>query len=146
MAIERLDLAPPTAKHEEAKAPLPRVLPPEAFQQLDRAFREALALCIKDCPLSRYEISSRISELQDHTLTKDRLDKFTSESSTDYRMQAVTLAAFCVVTGCRLPLEVLAEAIGCVLVGPEEAKQLELARLFQRKAELEKQIEEKGGT
>lgn len=104
------------------------------------ALRAALVTAIKQCPLSRYQIAAQISELITRDVTKEMMDKYCAESAEAHRIPAEIIPAFCAVTGSRAPLDLLAQAIGCTLLGPEEAQALEIVRLRMEKAKLEEQI------
>jgi hypothetical protein len=41
---------------------------------IDRAFREAVSQDLKECPLSRYQVAARMSELVGQDITKTMLD------------------------------------------------------------------------
>lgn len=104
------------------------------------ALRAALVAAIKECPLSRYQIAARISELMSRDVTKEMLDKYCAESAEGHRIPAEILPAFCFVTGSRRPLELLAASIGCTVSGPEESRELEIVRLRLEKMKLEEKI------
>lgn len=107
---------------------------------LSLALRAALVSAIKQCPLSRYQIAAQISELITRDVTKEMLDKYCAESAEAHRIPAEIIPAFCLITGSRAPLDLLVQAIGCTLLGPEEAQALEIVRLRLEKAKLEEQI------
>lgn len=104
------------------------------------ALRASLVKAIKQCSLSRYQIAAQISELISRDITKEMLDKYCAESAEAHRIPAEIIPAFCLITGSRAALDLLAQAIGCTLLGPEEAQALEIVRLRMEKTELEKQI------
>lgn len=112
------------------------------YVTVDRDLRNTLVACIKGSPYSRYEIAAKISELVGRGVTKAMLDKYTAETSSAHRIPAVLIPAFCAVTGCWRPLEVLAEATGCQLAGPDETRKLEIARLLVEKEKLERRLAE----
>lgn len=107
---------------------------------LSLALRASLVAAIKQCPLSRYQIAAQISELITRDVTKEMLDKYCAESAEAHRIPAEIIPAFCLITGSRAPLDLLAQAIGCTVLGPEEAHALEIIRLRMEKAKLEEQI------
>ncbi len=100
------------------------------------ALRATLVKAIKQCSLSRYQIAAQISEL----ISQEMLDKYCAESAEGHRIPAEIIPAFCLVTGSRAPLDLLAQAIGCTLLGPEETQALEIVRLRMEKKKLEEQI------
>ena len=91
--------------------------------------RLALVRAIKNCPLSRYDIAGRISELMGRDLTKSMLDKYTAESAEEHRIPAEIVPALCLVTGSYDPLRTLAAALNCYVAGPDESKELDITRL-----------------
>jgi|CXWL01.1.fsa_nt_gi Arc/MetJ-type ribon-helix-helix transcriptional regulator len=112
------------------------LLPEEAvtegrFADVSMALRAALVSAIKKSPASRWEIASRLSELMARDIGKDSIDKWTAESAESHRFPAELLPAFCVVTRSAAPLAVLAGAAGLLVLGPEEQRFVEIARLRQ---------------
>lgn len=83
---------------------------------LIHAIRAAMAASIKRSPLSRYQLVGVMSELLDRDISKDMLDKYTSDSAEAHRPPADVLAAFCLATNSIEALDVLAESVGCVLM------------------------------
>lgn len=83
---------------------------------LIHAIRAAMAASIKRSQHSRFQLAGKMSELLDRDVSKDMLDKYTSDSAEAHRPPADTLAAFCLATNSIDGLDVLAEAIGCVLM------------------------------
>lgn len=80
------------------------------------ALRAAMAASIKRSQHSRFQLAGKMSELLDRDVSKDMLDKYTSDSAEAHRPPADTLAAFCLATNSIDALDVLAEAVGCVLM------------------------------
>lgn len=105
--------------------------------------RAALVRSIKNCPLSRYEIAGRISELMGRDLTKSMLDKYTAESAEEHRIPAEIVPALCLVTGSFEPLRTLAAALNCAVAGPDEKKELEITRLRLEIDKLKRVLREK---
>lgn len=110
-------------KEQTAPCPLPGlpVLGEGALAGVMLDLRAAMSRAIKDSPLSRWQIAGRISELLHRDVSKETLDKYTSESAEAHRPSADTLAAFCAATGSLAALDVLAESVGCVLTPVEPA-------------------------
>jgi hypothetical protein len=93
---------------------------PAASFDLDRQFRESISQALKDCPLSRYQVAARMSELVGGEITKTMLDSWTAESKEGHRFPAIFLPAFCEVTGCSEPLKIMGKPVGVfVLPGPD---------------------------
>ena len=100
----------------------------EGALDVSMAFRDALSRALRGSKDSRWQVAARISELSGREISKHILDKYTS-SDEAHEMKCIHLPAFCVITGTFEPIEVLAEAMGCEVVGPEESKMVRLARL-----------------
>lgn len=83
---------------------------------LIHAIRAAMASSIKRSPLSRFQLAGLMGELLDRDVSKDMLDKYTSDSAEAHRPPADTLAAFCLATNSIDALDVVAESVGCVLM------------------------------
>jgi len=91
--------------------------------------RAELVSAVRRCPLSRYQIAARISELMKSDVSKIMLDKYTSKSADGHRFPAELIPAFCIVTGTLELLKVFAGPTGCSFAGPEETEELEIVRL-----------------
>ena len=103
------------------------------IDQLKAALREA----IKECPLSRYQISGEMSTLLDHTVTKEMLDSWTRESDEingrpGRHIPAEYLPAFCHVTGNNEPLIVMGRKVGLFVLPGPEALRAEIQRLDEQ--------------
>jgi len=87
--------------------------------------RESLRTAIKNSPLSRHQIAGEMSHLLQETVTKEQIDSWTRESDEmngrpSRHVPAEYLPAFCQVTGCRAPIEVMGRLCGAfVLPGPD---------------------------
>ncbi len=73
--------------------------PEPGSMDIDRAFREAVSLDLKECPLSRYQVVAVMSELIGQDITKAMLDSWTADSKEQHRFPAIFLPAFCEATG-----------------------------------------------
>jgi len=94
--------------------------PPSGSLDIDRLFRECVSEALKSCPLSRYQVAARMSELTGQDITKSMLDSWTAESKEQHRFPAIFLPAFCEATGSREPIRLLGQPIGAyVLPGPD---------------------------
>lgn len=98
--------------------------------------REEISLGLKQCPMSRFEVAARMSELVGVEITKSQLDSWTAESKEYHRFPAEYLPAFCYVTGYKEPLRVMARPVQCYLLESEEALLAELGRIDQVKRDL----------
>ena len=74
---------------------------------MSSAVRNALHDAIKNCPLSRWEIAAKMSELLDAEISKSQIDAWTSESKEGHRFPLEYAAAFCQVVKNNAPLEVV---------------------------------------
>jgi hypothetical protein len=97
-------------------APILPVVGEGALAGVIHGLRSAMAASIKQSPRSRYQLVGHMSELLARDVSKEMLDKYTSDSAEAHRPPADTLAAFCLATQSLAALDVLAEAVGCVLV------------------------------
>lgn len=106
--------------------------------------RAALILALKECKHSRYEIAAKVSELLARDVSKSMLDAYCamSESHENHRPPADVLVAVCTITGSREPIAVLARAIGCKLIGPEESDDYEITKLRLEKLRLERRLKD----
>jgi hypothetical protein len=96
---------------------------------IDRPFREAISEALKRCPLSRYQVAARMSELTDTDITKTMLDSWTAESKEQHRFPAIFLSAFCEAVGCTEPLKMLGGLVGVFVMPGPEALRAEIRRL-----------------
>jgi len=88
--------------HNENQTPAP------GSMDIDKAFREAISLDLKECPhQSRYHVAARMSELVGQDITKSMLDSWTAESKEQHRFPAIFLPAFCEATGGSRTLKML---------------------------------------
>lgn len=113
----------------------------EGSLDVSMAFRASLTKVISKLPNSRWEISARISELTNRNISKDMLDKYTS-SNLDYALRAEDLTAICQVTGSIEPVQVLLDPLGYEVISPADSDLVKLARLTQKRAEIEAQMAE----
>lgn len=104
-------------------------------------FRRALTEAVRRSEYSREQVVEMIEVLTGVRVTKVFFDQSTSKKL-EYRFPAEVLHAFCLITGSLEPFRVLLQAIGCEVIGPEEAKELKLLRLQRQKEAIEREIEE----
>lgn len=91
---------------------------------------------LKRCPLSRFQVAARMSELLGVEVTKWMLDAWTAESKEYHRFPAEYLPAFCRITGSYELLRLLVEKAGCYLIEGEEVLLTELGRIQKMRQEL----------
>lgn len=96
---------------------------------IDRQFREAISAALKQCPLSRYQVVARMSELTDTDITKTMLDSWTAESKEQHRFPAIFLPAFCEAVGCTEPLKMIGTLVGVFVLPGPEALRAEIQRM-----------------
>ncbi|PKN35618.1 MAG: hypothetical protein CVU61_02010 [Deltaproteobacteria bacterium HGW-Deltaproteobacteria-19] len=125
---------------ESAQSSAPVHNNPPGSLDVDRQFREVVSEALRKCPLSRYQVVARMSELVGQDITKTMLDSWTAESKEGHRFPAVFLPAFCEATGSQEPLRLLGQLVGVfVLPGPEALR----AEIRKIEEEIEKKQAEK---
>jgi len=102
---------------------------PTGSFDIDRQFREAISDALKRCPLSRYQVAAKMSELTGCDITKTMLDSWTAESKENHRFPAIYLPAFCEATTQREPLNILARLIGVFVMPGPEALRAEIKKI-----------------
>lgn len=102
---------------------------PAGSFDIDRQFRDAISEALKRCPLSRYQVVARMSELTETDITKTMLDSWTAESKEGHRFPAIFLPAFCEATGCSEPLKLLGKLVGVFVMPGPEALRAEIQRI-----------------
>ncbi len=119
-------------------AQAPAVVPKSVTGTMDvqSRLRESLNLAIKGCNLSRWEIAGQLSDLLDREVSKAMLDAWTAESKEGHRFPAEFLPAFCMVTGSREPLSLLAEKAGLFALPGPEALRAEIQKLDEEAKKL----------
>jgi len=96
---------------------------------IDRAFREKVSEVLRQCPLSRYQVAARMSELVGQDITKSMLDSWTAESKEQHRFPAVFLPAFCAAVGSTELLMMLGTPCGAFVLPGPEALRAEIKRI-----------------
>lgn len=110
--------------HEEKQ-----VSRPAGSFDIDRQFRELISQALKNCPLSRWQVAARMSELTGHEITKAMLDSWTAESKEAHRFPAIYLPAFCEAVGDSEPLRMLGKLVGVFVLPGPEALRAEIHRI-----------------
>jgi hypothetical protein len=98
-------------------------------QDIDQRFRAAVSEALKRCPLSRYEVAARMSELTGTDITKTMLDSWTAESKEGHRFPAVYLPAFCKAVSNTEPLTILGVTAGVFVMPGRDALRAEIQQL-----------------
>jgi len=101
---------------------------PAGSFDIDRQLRGAVSEALKHCPLSRWQVAARMSEMTGHEITKAMLDSWTAESKEDHRFPAIFLPAFCEATGCSEPLKMMGKLVGMFILPGPEALRAEIRR------------------
>jgi hypothetical protein len=101
---------------------------PAGSLDIDQQLRAAVSEALKRCPLSRWQVAGRMSELTGHEITKTMLDSWTAESKEDHRFPAIFLPAFCEATGCNEPLKMMGKLVGMFILPGPEALRAEIRR------------------
>jgi hypothetical protein len=102
---------------------------PAGSFDIDRQFRAAISQALKNCPLSRWQVAARMSELTGQDITKSMLDSWTSEAKEAHRFPAIFLPAFCEAVGCSEPLRMLGKLVGVFVLPGPEALRAEIQRI-----------------
>jgi len=102
--------------------------------------RALLAQAPKDCPLSRYQVAARMSELLGLDVSKHQLDAWTAESREPWRFPFEYAIAFEVACETHRLTEWLATKRGGQVLFGREALTAELGRLQRQNDETQRQI------
>ncbi|MFA5261640.1 MAG: hypothetical protein WC450_10465 [Candidatus Omnitrophota bacterium] len=95
---------------------------------IDKSFREAISRALKACPLSRYQVAGRMSELVGQDITKSMLDSWTAESKEQHRFPAIYLPSFCEATGQTEILTMLGQSAKVFVMAGPDALRAEIRR------------------
>lgn len=106
-------------------------------------FNQIISRCISRSNLSRYQITSQMSELLNQEITVNMLNGWTADSHDQHRFPAVFLPAFCQVVKSYEPIQFLAEKMGLFLLPGEEALRSEIQKLEENINELTKEKEKR---
>ncbi len=105
---------------------------PAGSLDIDRRFRAAVSEAIKGCPLSRYEVAAKMSELVGVEITESMLNSWTAESKEQHRFPAIFMPAFFEVTKTTWPYRVLANPVGLYIMESPAALRSEMAALDEQ--------------
>ena len=114
-----------------------------ASLDIDAEFRAAISADIKACPLSRYEIAAKMSELVGQEITESMLYSYTAESKEKHRFPCQFLPAFVVATGGRRAFECLSARSGLFALPGPEALRAEITKLDEQIERLKKEKEKR---
>ena len=102
---------------------------PAGSFDIDSQFRAAISEALKHCPLSRWQVAARMSELSGWEITKTMLDSWTAESKEAHRFPAIFLPAFCEAVSCSEPLQLMGKSVGVFILPGPEALRAEIQRI-----------------
>jgi len=105
---------------------------------VDAVVRAIISDALKRCPLSRYEAAAKMSDILGVEITKSQLDSWSAESKENHRFPLVYTGAFCHATGDKTLARYIAQLCDGYFIEGREALQLELGRIEEQKADLEK--------
>lgn len=103
---------------------------------IDAAIRHIVSAALKRCPLSRYEVAARMSEILGVEITKAQLDSWSAESKEQHRFPLVYAGAFCHAAGDKALVRYVAELCGGYYIEGEDAIRLELGKIEEEKERL----------
>ncbi|KQC09404.1 MAG: hypothetical protein APR55_10300 [Methanolinea sp. SDB] len=108
----------------------------EGTLNIRERLRLSLNRAIKNCGLSRPQISGEMSHLLGADVTKSIIDSWTAESKEGNRIPAEYLPAFCQVTGSNEPIEILNDAAGMFSLPGPDALRSEIQRLAEQERKI----------
>jgi len=103
--------------------------PPHGSLDIDAELRAAVSEDIKACPLSRYLLAAKMSELVGCEITESMLYSWTADSKEKHRFPCQFLPAFVLATGQRRAFETLSRRSGLFALPGPEALRAEIQRL-----------------
>ncbi len=103
---------------------------------IDATVRTLISDALKRCPLSRYEVAAKMSEILGVEITKSQIDSWSAESKENHRFPFIYTGAFCMATGDKSLARYMAELCGGYFIEGEDAIRLELGRIEEQKREL----------
>jgi len=103
--------------------------PPKGSLDIDSEFRAAITDDLKACPLSRYQVAARMSELVGQEITESMLYTWTADSKEKHRFPCQFLPAFVIATGGRRSFEALSRKSGLFALPGAEALRAEIQRI-----------------
>ncbi len=110
--------------------------PPMGSLNVDAELRAAVSADIKACPLSRYQIAARMSELVGEEITESMLYSWTAESKDRHRFPAQYIPAFTIAIGERRAVECLSRRSGLFALPGPEALRAEIQRLDEEEKKI----------
>lgn len=126
---------PDTLTGDLFEVPTPRAPMPGALA-IGPMLRSLLSDLLKKCPLSRFEVAARMSELTGQEITKHQLDSWTAESRDGWRFPLEYLPAFEVALQTHEVTACMADLRGCKVLVGKEALEAQLGKVGRMKADL----------
>lgn len=113
----------------------------EGALDISLGFRQCLSRTISASGKDRYHIAAEVSRLTKSNFSKDMLDKYTG-SDASYGIRAEVLTALCYVLGSMEPFRYLLEPLDADVLNPEDKDMVKLARLQEKRKEIDLEIME----
>jgi hypothetical protein len=107
------------------------------FHKEPSIIRDSVTAAVKLCAKSRDQIAEEMSSLLDMRVTVRMVNSYTSEAAEKHRWPAEFDLAFCEATGDYSLLRDRVERAGFRMIGPEEARLIEVGRAYLEKARAE---------
>lgn len=107
-----------------------------------RELRAIVSDTLKRCPLNRYEVAAKMSELTGRDIAKTQLDAWSAESRAEWRFPLELAPAFETATNTFVFTEFLARKQGCKVYSGDDVPRAELGRLESMKDEINQQIKQ----
>lgn len=99
-------------------------------------FRDQMALAVArtlaDSPMPREEIAARMSVWMGEKLTVNMLNNYASQGCAEHTISANRLEALCAITGDTRPLQLMAEALGCIVIEKKWQGAIREAQLVEK--------------
>lgn len=105
---------------------------------IDAAVRALISEALKKCPLSRYEVAAKMSEILGVEITKAQIDSWSAESKENHRFPYIYTGAFCMATGDKALARYMSDLCGGYFIEGEDVIRLELGKIEEQKQELAK--------
>ena len=104
------------------------------------AFRDALSKAIRKSKYSRWQLAAEISRLANRDISKNLIDKYTSNDF-GYSFKTEDLPAVLYVVGDVEPLRALISPLDIEVLNAKDAKIFRLQKLLHKKENLDKEID-----
>lgn len=123
------------------EVPVPRAPLPGALD-VGLQVRHLLSDLLKECPLKRFEVAARMSELLGQEITKHQLDSWTAESREGWRFPLEYLPAFEVACETTAITAWIAELRGGQVLMGKEVLNAEIGKLERLKEDAARKIKQ----